>query len=158
MMRMLPAVEMGFFNLLTVHYCSHKKYSNTITAVALCLVTLFFLALISVFNLPFTGNGKYSLGGLLYLIPLKYLYREKFSRLFVIVCMSWVYTYECGFCLRADCGDDQSCTEHMAFADSGDRYFSGNNGSFFTEGSYPNIFSFFRILNLSEKGSVSIWQ
>lgn len=92
MMRMLPAVEMGFFNLLTVHYCSHKKYSNTITAVALCLVTLFFLALISVFNLPFTGNGKYSLGGLLYLIPLKYLYREKFSRLFVIVCMSWVYT------------------------------------------------------------------
>ena len=92
MIYLLPPLEMVFFNSITMHRCSHKKYANSITVAVLSLFTAVFLGIGYYLRFPLTGDSKYGLTGLLYLIPLKFLYREKLSRLFVSMCMSWVYT------------------------------------------------------------------
>lgn len=92
-MYLLPSIEVLFFNLTTLNYCFKRKYSMFVTVIVLCAVTvLFFLPWIFIRDDIFDGKGKFSVLGFIYVIPLKFLYDEKFERLFLNMCMSWMYT------------------------------------------------------------------
>ena len=93
MLQYLPIIELLFFNSLTVHQCCEKKYSVFRTVL---VIVLFSLGLLAVFwLLPFLSipaDGSLSLVGFVYIIPLRYLYRERTALLVVIMCSCWVYT------------------------------------------------------------------
>ena len=93
-MSVLSLVEMLLFNIFTVDYYCHRKYSLCKTTIVLLLSSIIpfgiGLALHSIF--PYIGNGEYMLLGFVFLIPLSYLYRERNLLIFVIMCTCWTYT------------------------------------------------------------------
>ena len=84
-------LEMLLVNLNTVHYCIKPKYSMIKTVLALSTFSLV-LFLIAYYFLPNFGNGAYTVGGLLYIFPLYWLYDVKLRQLLSIMCSSWIYT------------------------------------------------------------------
>ena len=95
----LVVAEMLFVNLTTVHLCTKRRYSNRRTIFVLVLYSAVIIAL-TLFGLTRTnsygnGNGLFVLIGFVYLIPLKYLYDENFSRLLEVICSAWIYTMLC---------------------------------------------------------------
>lgn len=90
----IPILELLFFNLFSIHRCCHKKYSTAkvIFVLALFSAALFLFFLIFAEQFSFRGDGRMSLGGFLFLIPFRLLYRENYLLLFVITCTCWVYT------------------------------------------------------------------
>lgn len=57
---------------------------------------IFFFCALLIPDFPTEGNGRFIvLGIFVYLLPLKYLYREKLSLLTAIICLSCVYTMGC---------------------------------------------------------------
>ena len=90
----LPTLELLFFNLFTIDRCCHRKYSFLKTFLMLFLFSavLFGISYTFAEELSFQGDGSLSLYGLVFLIPFRYLYREKLPLLFIIVCTCWVYT------------------------------------------------------------------
>ena len=84
----------AFFNLFTIDRCCHRKYSFLKTFLMLFLFSavLFGISYTFAEELSFQGDGSLSLYGLVFLIPFRYLYREKLPLLFIIVCTCWVYT------------------------------------------------------------------
>lgn len=92
-MYILPSIEVLFFNLITLNYCFKRKYSMFITVTVFCAFTVILLMPWVLFKEDvFAGNGKFSVFGFIYIIPLKFLYDEKIERLFLNMCMSWTYT------------------------------------------------------------------
>ncbi len=90
----IPILELLFFNLFSIYRCCHKKYSvvKTIFVLALFSAAMFLFFLIFAEQFSFRGDGSMSLGGFLFLIAFRLLYRENFPLLFVITCTCWVYT------------------------------------------------------------------
>lgn len=96
LVNLLVALEMLAVNLSVTNLCSTRKYSLKRTVFAL---TAFSVPLIAVSYTVISrgrsfgnGNGMFALIGFLYLIPLKYLYREPVKRIISIACSSWIYT------------------------------------------------------------------
>ena len=90
---LLPVWEVLLFNIGTADRCCHKKYSAGFTALILILFSAVFMAITVLFyNMPFQGDGQLSLLGFTYLLPMRFLYREKIPLLVVIMCTCWVYT------------------------------------------------------------------
>ena len=90
----IPITELLFFNLLSIYRCCQRKYSarRTIAVIAIFSVS-FFIAAYAVFGSSiFRGDGSLYFGGLLYLIPFHFLFKEKFSLLLTIVCSCCIYT------------------------------------------------------------------
>lgn len=94
LLQALPPLEVLIFNLLTINHCSTRKYSvrRTIAVLAVFSAVLLCFCMIFAEEISFQGNGNLSLFGMIYLLPLKYLYKEKPLLLVVIVCTSWTYT------------------------------------------------------------------
>lgn len=90
----LPAIELLIFNLFTLDHCCHKKYSALKTALVLFVFSavLLMVSLMFAKEISFEGDGKLSLLGFIYLLPFRFLYKEKTSLLITIVCTCWVYT------------------------------------------------------------------
>ena len=90
----LPALELLFFNLASIDLCCHRKYSRWKTALILAVFSVGLLAFCLAFaeDISFRADGRMSLFGLIYMIPLHYLYRDKFPILFTVTCTCWVYT------------------------------------------------------------------
>ena len=90
----IPVLELLFFNLLTIDRCCHKKYSAKVTAMVLFLFSAAFFGISYHFaqQLSFRGDGRLSAGGFLFMIPMRFLYRERPPLLFTIICTCWTYT------------------------------------------------------------------
>lgn len=91
-MYIVPLLEILVFNLITLNHCFRRKYSIFKTVIVLLAFTVFGLfpwVLLS--KQVFNGNGRFSILGFVYIIPLKFLYDEKWERLFLNMCMSWTY-------------------------------------------------------------------
>lgn len=88
--------EIILVNVITIARCCKRKYKHSINILVLLLFSLLMFRMGYYIKREFTsysnGNGLFAVFGFLYLIPLKGLYKEKISRLFVISCMAWVYT------------------------------------------------------------------
>lgn len=88
--------EIIFVNVTTIARCCERKYKPGINILVIVLfsILVFYLGYQLMSRLPFYGNGNglFAVFGFLYLIPMGALYKEKVSRLFIICCMSWVYT------------------------------------------------------------------
>ena len=93
LLSLLPVWEVLIFNIATANRCCHRKYSVRFTALVLLLFSLVFIGVTAFFyNTPFQGNGRLSLLGFVYLLPMVFLYRERIPLLLVIMCTCWVYT------------------------------------------------------------------
>lgn len=88
--QILYFLEALIINIFTTDRCCHRKYSLARTLLIFALSIVLYLSLTVFF--PITGDGAKTLTGFLFLIPLKIVYREKLPVLFVIVCISWIYT------------------------------------------------------------------
>ena len=90
----LPALELLIFNLFSIDCCCHRKYSAVKTALILGLfsLALFTVSYLNAEALSFRGDGTLTMFGFVFLLPLHWVYREKLSVLFAIVCTCWVYT------------------------------------------------------------------
>ncbi|MBS7009181.1 GGDEF domain-containing protein [Anaerostipes sp.] len=96
LLNILVALEMLTVNMSVVNLCCVRKYSLRKT---LLYIVVFSLLLISVSYAGLSraknfgnGNGMFTLIGILYLFPLKYLYNESWKRIISIACSSWIYT------------------------------------------------------------------
>ena len=74
----LPSLEVLFFNLFTIDKCCRRKYPAVKTA---AVPLVFSVVLFSIFytfseELAFFGDGTLSLLGFVYLIPMRYVYKE----------------------------------------------------------------------------------
>ncbi len=89
----LPSIEVLIFNLITLNHCFKRKYSIFKT-IAVFFVFTVFLVLPTLFlkNVEYSGSGKFTIFGFIYIIPLKLLYDEKIEKLYLNMCMSWTYT------------------------------------------------------------------
>ncbi len=89
----LSTLKVLVVNLITLNYCFKRKYSVFKTILAFFAFTAFLVMPIVLYkNDLFNGNGRFTIFGFLYIIPLKFLYDEKLDRLFLNMCMSWTYT------------------------------------------------------------------
>ena len=91
----LPMFEVLFFNLFSLDFCAHRKYSALKTVlVYLGFTAVFFGAWVFISRLLSldSGNGRFVIFGFLYLLPIRFLYKERTYLLFIILCTSWVYT------------------------------------------------------------------
>lgn len=92
-LHILPMTEVLILNLITLDHCFKRKYSIFKTVVVLFAFTVIFVLSLVLLNRDiFLGNGKFSIGGFVYIIPLKFLYNDKLERLFLNMCMVWIYT------------------------------------------------------------------
>ena len=87
-----PLIEMLVCNLITMHLCCTPKYSLRKNLLVLVPFSVLFVSCAFFLQELFPFNGQSFLFGFLYMIPFCFLYREKPSRLFVIMCMCWIYT------------------------------------------------------------------
>lgn len=93
MTRMLPLLEVLVLNLFILDRCFDRRYSKLRTILVLSIFTFIFI--LSFLFLPVgavDGRGRFSVLGFIYIIPLKYLYSEKWGLLLLDMCMSWTYT------------------------------------------------------------------
>lgn len=90
----IPITELLFFNLLTIYRCCHRRYSAFITILVLIIFSAVFFTTAYALLSPsvFRGDGSLYLGGLIYLIPLHFLFKEKFPLLLAVVCSCGIYT------------------------------------------------------------------
>ena len=71
----LPYLEVLIINLITLNHCFKRKYSVFKTVMVFLVFTVFLIVPIVMFNGgTFNGNGKFSIFGFIYIIPLKILY------------------------------------------------------------------------------------
>lgn len=93
--RITIVMEMLLANLITVNACATRKYSKFKTLAAL----LGFTTILTYFTkdlwayLGFDeGNASFALIGIVYLIPLAFLYKELISSISSILFSAWIYT------------------------------------------------------------------
>lgn len=92
----LIVMEMLTVNLLIVNVCGNRKYSAIKTISILLGFTIFITGISYQLwdaSLDFNkGNGLFALIGIVYLIPLKFLYKEQITKIMSILFSSWIYT------------------------------------------------------------------
>lgn len=90
----LTLLEMLCVNICTFHICAKKRGS---VFVVVLTVGLFTVLLFGAFGLLFSnmkllGSGIFMVCGMLYLIPLMFLYRQSIRYSITIMCSCWIYT------------------------------------------------------------------
>ena len=89
--QLLIVLEMLCVNMASVEGFCRRKYTRIVNVLVLAAFSvLFFGGIIILF--PQYGDGKLMILGLLYLIPLSFLYENSVSQLFIIMCMNWAYS------------------------------------------------------------------
>lgn len=89
----IPAVEVLIFNLVTLDHCLTRRYTFGRTAAVILMFTaLLFMAVFGFLGNEIQGDGRFTVVGFIYIIPLKILYEEKLDVMILNICMSWIYT------------------------------------------------------------------
>ena len=89
----IPTIEVLVFNLITLNCCFKRKYSLFKTIAILCVFTVLLISPGMIYRRDiYNGEGRFSILGFIYIIPLKLLYEEKIEKLFLNMCMGWTYT------------------------------------------------------------------
>ncbi len=96
----LLVLEMLCINTYATYSCSSRKWPSLRTVVSVIAVTAVITALVGWFYLESatlgaeTANGKglFMLLGFLYVIPLKYLFKQSIKQTMIIMSSAWVYT------------------------------------------------------------------
>lgn len=88
----LPLIETTIFNFYILNRCCHRKYSALKTYLIFFVFSAVFFIIIRLNLAIFKADGRMLFLGILYLIPLHYLYSENILVLFVTMCFCWVYT------------------------------------------------------------------
>ena len=93
----LAPLEMLAVNLFVIHKCSQCKYGKvrTYLFMGLFACVLLYISFLISSNVPDfgDGNGLFIFSGLLFIIPLKLLYKEPGVKIITVACFSWVYTF-----------------------------------------------------------------
>lgn len=88
--------EIVAINLTTLHICSRPQKGAVYTAFWFLLssVLIFLPGLSLLHYLPFrsNGNGLFTLLGFLYLVPARFLYRDTWRSMLIVLCAAWAYT------------------------------------------------------------------
>ena len=96
LVNLLVALEMLIINMSVVNLCCERKYSLKKTVFVIVIFSFLLIpvsyAVLSRGKNFGNGNGMFALIGALYIIPLKYLYKESWKRIISIACSSWIYT------------------------------------------------------------------
>lgn len=94
MLMFLPIFEILFFNLFFLDRCCHRRFSLSRTLIVLLGFSALFVLGFCLLSqkLAALGDGQLFIFGLLYIIPLNYLYKEKLPLLLIIMCTCLVYT------------------------------------------------------------------
>lgn len=89
----LPSLEVLIFNLITFNQCIRRKYTMKRTAGVLAVFTfVVFMPMMVAFLDGATGDGRFMLAGIIYIIPLKYLYAGTARIICLNMVMCWTYT------------------------------------------------------------------
>ena len=90
----IPALELLLVNLIIINRCCSRKYSllKTFSILIIFSGALFTFFYIFADKFSFHGNGTLSLFGFIFLIPFRYIYKEKTFLLFIVTCSCWIYT------------------------------------------------------------------
>lgn len=89
--RLFIVLEMLCVNIASVEGFCRRKYNRVISLLVLAAFSVLFFGSI-IFLFPQYGDGKLMFLGLLYLIPLSFLYENSVFRMFIIMCMNWAYS------------------------------------------------------------------
>jgi diguanylate cyclase (GGDEF)-like protein len=95
---LLIVFEILIINTYTVYVCSKKKTSLLGSAFFICVFIVAFTAVLIFIYLKnfsavrFTGKGIIMLYGLLYIIPLKFMFDQSLKQTIIIISSSWLYT------------------------------------------------------------------
>lgn len=90
----LVLLEMLCVNMYTYHICSKKKSSTFVIICVIGLFTVLFFGALQLFlkNTDHLGSGIFMIFGMIYLIPLMFLYRQPIQYSITIMCSTWIYT------------------------------------------------------------------
>ncbi len=90
----LTTLEMLCANMYMFHICSEKRYSIWVILFVIGLFTLLFLGAGQLFlgNANYLGSGIFVVCGVVYLLPLIFLYRQPIRYSVTIMCSTWIYT------------------------------------------------------------------
>lgn len=90
----LSMLEMLCVNIYTFHICSEKKRSPFIVVLVVGIFTalLFGIFYLLLQNTNLLGSGIFMICGMVYLVPLTFLYRHPVRHSISIMCSSWIYT------------------------------------------------------------------
>ena len=90
----LSVLEMLCVNVYTFHMCSEKKPpAFTVVSVISIFTALLFGAFYLLFhNTDLLGSGIFMVFGMVYIVPLTFLYRQPVKYSISIMCSSWIYT------------------------------------------------------------------
>lgn len=90
----LATLEMLCVNVYTFHICSEKKKGLfvTISVIGVFTLLLFGAFYLLLGNANILGSGIFMICGIVYLIPLTFLYRQPVRYSVSIMCSSWIYT------------------------------------------------------------------
>ena len=91
---LLAALEMLCVNMYTFHTCAKKKPSPL---VIICVMGIFSALLFGTLNRFFGdtnlwGSGIFMICGIVYIVPLTFLYRHPVGYSISIACFSWIFT------------------------------------------------------------------
>lgn len=90
-------LEMLLVNLFVIHKCSQRKFRSSLTYISMGLFVcaLLYMILIMSRNAPGFGDGSglFIIGGCLFFIPVKLIYKVTGTRVITIACFSWAYTF-----------------------------------------------------------------
>lgn len=93
---LLIVLEIIAVNIITGIRCCKKKYTlfTSITALALFTFGIIYVGVLFIKKLEIYGNGNglFVIFGFSYIIPLYILLKESVTRIFFVICFSWVYT------------------------------------------------------------------
>lgn len=104
----LPLIETTIFNFYILNRCCHRKYSALKTYLIFFVFSAVFFIIIRLNPAIFKADGRMLFLGILYLIPLHYLYAENILVLFVTMCFCWGIYYRSVFSVNADIWPDLS--------------------------------------------------
>ena len=89
--QLLIILEMLCVNMASVEGFCRRKYRRVVSFLVLAAFSLLFFGSI-IFLFPKYGDGKLMILGLLYLIPLSFLYENRIFQIFIIMCINWAYS------------------------------------------------------------------
>ncbi len=90
----LAILEMLSVNMCTFHLCSKKKSSTFVILLVVSLFTVLFFGAFQLLlgNMNILGSGIFIVCGVVYLLPLTFLYRQPVRYSVTIMCSTWIYT------------------------------------------------------------------
>lgn len=88
----LTVIEMLIFNLYTLDRCCHRKHSSFKTFLTFFLFSAAFFIILYCNSITFKANGRLLILGIVFLLPINYLYKDHVLVLLVLMCSIWIYT------------------------------------------------------------------